>query len=153
MGLSLTDVCSLVTKGYKVDDLKSLGELLKNKDDKDASNIIELSKKLSFSDLQNTLSLLSNPDGEAQGKNKDDDKNSSQSGNDNIDKSKDADKPGASQDNSTGSDDVDYKALYEQEKKLREDLQAAARGRDISGQDDQKTDEELMLEITTDILN
>ena len=153
MGLSLTDVCSLVTKGYKVDDLKSLGELLKNKDDKDASNIIELSKKLSFSDLQNTLSLLSNPDGEAQGKNKEDDKNSSQSGNDNIDKSKDADKPGASQNDSKGSDDVDYKALYEQEKKLREDLQAAARGRDISGQDDQKTDEELMLEITTDILN
>lgn len=153
MGLSLTDVCSLVTKGYKVDDLKNLGELLKGKDDKDASNIIELSKKLSFSELNSALSLLGAAAGEVDAANDNNDNKGSTSASDDKGKSKDTDKDNPDQNNSKSKDDIDYKALYEKEKTLRESLQKSARERDVSGSADQKTDDELLLEITTDILN
>lgn len=153
MGLSLTDVCSLVTKGYKVDDLKKLGELLKGKDDKDASNIIELSKKLSFNELNSALSLLGAATGEADAATGSNDNQSSSSASDDKGKSTDTGKDNPDQNDSSGKDDIDYKALYEQEKTLRESLQKSARERDVSGAADQKTDEELMLEIATDILN
>ena len=153
MGLSLTDVCSLVTKGYKVDDLKNLGELLKGKDDKDASNIIELSKKLSFSELNSALSLLGAAAGEAGAADDNNDNKSSTSESDDKDKSKNSDKNNPDQNDSKSKDDIDYKALYEQEKALRESLQKSARERDVSGAAENKTDEELMLEIATDILN
>ena len=57
MGLSITDAAALITKGYKVSELQEVNKILEaNKEDD--KNIIELAKKLGFSDFKTTMQLF-----------------------------------------------------------------------------------------------
>ena len=151
MGLSITDVCLLVAKGYKVDDLKNVNKMIEGKNEKECNSIIELAKKVSFNDLSAALSFASSEENKGADDTKDDSKDN-QEKDDTKDKDSDSGSDDGTSDKSETHNEDYYKQLYEKEKKLREDLQAANQNK--GGADGkQKSDEEMLLEITTDILN
>lgn len=149
MGLSITDAAALITKGYKVSELQEVNKILEaNKEDD--KNIIELAKKLGFSDFKTTMKLF---DKGAQSQTED------HTDEDETDHDTDEHKEGT-EDTSDDSpedhgrkDDVDYKKLYEQEKKLREDIQRNNQKKDVSGEDTKETDFDIALRFAQDVLN
>ena len=149
MGLSIADAASLVTKGYKVSELKEVGKLI-DQNPSESNNIIELAKKLGFSEFNSAMQLFVKPDDKRTEDHKDQDDETDEKGADDQtdEKSKDS-----SADDQGGDDDVDYKKLYEEEKSLRQKLQQKKQSEDASGKDDKKSDWDLALQFASDVLN
>lgn len=149
MGLSITDAAALITKGYKVSELQEVNKILEaNKEDD--KNIIELAKKLGFSDFKTTMQLFdmgAQPDTEDHTENDETDHNTDEHNEGTDDTSDD------SHDDQGEGDDVDYKKLYEQEKKLREDIQRKNQNKDVSDADTKESDFDIALKFAQDVLN
>ena len=143
MGLNLTDTLALVSKGYKVAEIQEVSKILDN--NKNDNNIIELAKKLAFSDFKSAMTLFQTdiPNGtEDAPENKQTD-NESEDNEDTTDL----------QDDQGTDDDIDYKKMYETEKKLREDIQKANQSKDISGEENKESDWDIALRFAQDVLN
>ena len=148
MGLTLTDSLALVTKGYKTADIKELKEIIDKFPD-ESNNIIELAKKMQFSDLKSTIELFYSGDD-----NKSEDQDDEKTDNDTSSRGGNAENENDEGDDQDAKDDVDYKKMYEEEKNLRTQLQRKNQNSDISGRTgDNKTDEEIALQFATDVLN
>lgn len=147
MGLSIADAASLVTKGYKVSELKEVGKLI-DQNPSESNNIIELAKKLGFSEFNSAMQLFVKPDDK---KSEDHDEDETDEGAD--DQGENQNNEDSSADDQAGSDDVDYKKLYEEEKSLRQKLQQKKQSEDASGKDDKKSDWDLALQFASDVLN
>lgn len=147
MGLSIADAASLVTKGYKVSELKEVGKLI-DQNPSESNNIIELAKKLGFSEFNSAMQLFVKPDDK---KSEDHDENETDEGAD--DQGENQNNEDSSADDQAGADDVDYKKLYEDEKSLRQKLQQKKQSEDASGKDDKKSDWDLALQFASDVLN
>ena len=147
MGLSITDAAALVTKGYKVGELKTVGTMIDNNPE-EGNNIIELAKKLKFSDFEQAMTLFAKPDSDKPEDNKEDEPD-----NDKTDDQGESHNKDASGDDQGAGDDVDYKKLYEEEKSLRQQLQQKKQSEDTSGKDDKKSDWELAVQLASDVLN
>lgn len=147
MGLSITDAAALVAKGYKVGELKTVGTIIDNNPE-EGNNIIELAKKLKFSDFEQAMTLFAKPDsGKPEDHKEDEPDNETE---DDQDESQNED---ASLDDQDAGDDVDYKKLYEEEKSLRQKLQQQnqKKGKDID--DNKMSDWDIALQAATDVLN
>lgn len=149
MGLTITDGAKLLKNGYTLSDLKELNAVL-DKNPDNGNDIVELAKKLQFSDLKSALTLFnigagaqSNQSG-TDGADEDDD---------NTDESEETQKDTSSADDHSEDDNIDYKKLYEDEKQLREKIQRANQNRNGGDGTPKKTPMELAMEIATDILN
>ena len=151
MGLSIADAASLVTKGYKVSELKEVGALI-DQNPNEGNNIIELAKKLGFSEFQSAMQLFVKADKTDEKtddqKNKEDETDEKGQDDQGQEKTKDS-----SADDQGKDDDVDYKKLYEDEKSLREKLQRAKQSEDGSGKEDKKSDWDIALQVASDVLN
>ena len=146
MGLSITDAAALVTKGYKVSELKTVGTMIDNNPE-EGVNIIELAKKLKFSDFEQAMTLFGKSDQQAS-----EDKKKEEPEDDTHDDQ------GENREDESGvdqgkEDDVDYKKLYEEEKSLRLKLQQNNQSADTSGKEDEKSDWDIAMQIASDVLN
>ena len=149
MGLSITDAAALITKGYKVSELQEVNKILEaNKEDD--KNIIELAKKLGFSDFKTTMQLF---DAGAQSHTEDHtDENETDHGTDDHNEGT-KDTSDDSPEDQGKKDDVDYKKLYEQEKKLREEIQRNNQKKEVSDEDQKESDFDIALRFAQDVLN
>jgi len=146
MGLSLTDTLALVSNGYKVSEIAQVSALVSS-DQENGNNIIELAKKLKFSDFTQAIDIFKGPD-KSQQKTSEDEQ---------TDKGTD-DQPekvnnDSSADDQAGEDDVDYKKLYEEEKSLRTQLQQQKQLENNQGADEKKSDYDIALQAAVDVLN
>ena len=149
MGLSIADAASLVTKGYKVSELKEVGTLI-DQNPNEGNNIIELAKKLGFSEFQCAMQLFVKPDDKkSEDQNDQNDKTDENDADDQTDK-KGKDSPA---DDQGKDDDVDYKKLYEEEKSLRTQLQQNKQLENNQGAEEKKSDYEIALQAAVDVLN
>lgn len=148
MGLTFADAASLVAKGYKVAELKEVGAVI-DQNPEESNNIIELAKKLGFSEFKNAMQLFAKADGKAEDQHTPDDETDQKGADDQTDeKGKDS-----SADDQGKEDDVDYKQMYEKEKALRIKLQQSKQGEDTSGKEDQKSDYDIALDLAAHVLN
>lgn len=146
MKLNFPDMLKLAAKGYKPNDIAELSAI----DEK------EVTKEQLFSLIDNgyTLEDVKFLRGLLSGEN-----NPSGDDSENETPPDNEEKPleNASTGETSGSEDqekVDYKSLYEKEKKLREKLQHGnASGLDASGNEDKRTNEEIAQDIANAILN
>ena len=146
MGLSLTDQLSLIKNGYKVSEIALVNTMV-NTDAENGNNIIELAKKLKFSDLQQAIDIFKSSE----------DKKSEDNDEDETDE-KGADDQGENQNENSSADDqaggdVDYKKLYEEEKSLRTQLQQQRQLENNQGADEKKSDYDIALQAACDVLN
>lgn len=148
MGLSIADAASLVTKGYKVSELKEVGSLIEQ-NPSEGNNIIELAKKLGFSEFQCAMQLFVKPDD----KKSEDQNNQNDETDHNEDDHVDEKNKDSSSDVQGKDDDVDYKKLYEEEKSLRQKLQQKKQSEDTSGKDDKRSDWDIAVQLASDVLN
>ncbi len=141
MNFGIKDVVKLASKGYKPSDIAELSALDENKFDKDdILSLVGNGYKLSeITDLVKTLEP--SQDDQEDGPDKDKEKDHSEQ----SDPKPDENSSGSSED-----DNVDYKSLYEEEKKLREKLQhknqIASRGTNK-----EKSDFDIALDIANNI--
>lgn len=147
MGLSITDAAALVTKGYKVSELKTVGTMIDNNPE-EGVNIIELAKKLKFSDFEQAIALFGKSDQQAS-----EDKKKEEPEGDTHDDQGENRGDDASGEDQGKEDDVDYKKLYEEEKSLRLKLQQNNQSADTSGKEDEKSDWDIAMQIASDVLN
>ena len=147
MGLSVTDTLSLVKNGYTMAEIKEVNTIIST-DTENGSNILELAKKVKFSDLKQAIEIFSQTSPVTPSENEDekDDPEGAASAHSESVKNEDADEDDQ-------AEDVDYKQLYEKEKNLRETLQKQKQSEDTSGKEDAKSDFEIALEAATSILN
>ena len=149
MCLTITDGAKLLKNGYTLSDLKELNAVL-DKNPDNGNDIVELAKKLQFSDLKSALTLFNIGAG-AQSKTSETD--GADEDDDNTDESEETQKDTSSADDHSEDDNIDYKKLYEDEKQLREKIQRANQNRNGTDGNTKKTPMELAMEIATDILN
>ena len=149
MGLSIADAASLVTKGYKVSELKEVGMLI-DQNPSEGNNIIELAKKLGFSEFQCAMQLFVKPDDKKSEDQNDQNDETDNKGADDQTEEKGKD---SSADDQGSVDDVDYKKLYEDEKSLRQKLQQKKQSEDTSGKDDKRSDWDIAVQVASDVLN
>ena len=147
MGLSLTDTLALVSNGYKVSEIAQVSALVSS-DQENGNNIIELAKKLKFSDFTQAIDIFKGSDTTKQ-KTSEDDKPDEAS----DDQPEKEDKKDSSADDQGQEDDVDYKKLYEEEKSLRTQLQQKKQLENNAGADDKKSDYDIALQAAVDVLN
>ena len=143
MGLTITDTLALVSKGYKVPEIQEVSKIYdENKND---NNIIELAKKLAFSDFKSAMTLFTTdiPNGTEDAPEK------KQTDNESEDNEVTEDL----QDDQGTDDGIDYKKMYETEKKLREDIQKANQSKDVSGDENKESDWDIALRFAQDVLN
>lgn len=143
MGLTITDTLALVSKGYKVPEIQEVSKIYdENKND---NNIIELAKKLAFSDFKSAMTMFQTdiPSGteDAPEQKQTDNESEDNEGIEDL------------QDDQGKDDDIDYKQMYETEKKLREDIQKANQSKDVSGSDNKESDWDIALRFAQDVLN
>lgn len=143
MGLTITDTLALVSKGYKVPEIQEVSKIYdENKND---NNIIELAKKLAFSDFKSAMTLFTTdiPNGteDAPEKKQTDNESEDNEGTEDL------------QDDQGTDDGIDYKKMYETEKKLREDIQKANQSKDVSGDENKESDWDIALRFAQDVLN
>lgn len=146
MGLSLTDTLALVSNGYKVSEIAQVSALVSS-DQENGNNIIELAKKLKFSDFTQAIDIFKGSDNKQQKTSEDeqtDNETDDQHENENNDSSADDQQQG---------DDVDYKKLYEEEKSLRVSLQQKKQLEDSTSGDEKKSDYDIALQAAIDVLN
>lgn len=143
MEFNLKDVVKLASKGVKPSEIAELAALDENKFDKD--DILSLiGSGYKTSDIKKLVETFSSSDDE--NNNPGDDsktENNHNSPEDKNEQNNDSDSGPSEND----SDDVDYKQLYEKEKKLREKLQHDNAKKDAKDSEDTKSDEEIALEI------
>lgn len=147
MCLSLTDTLALVSNGYKVSEIAQVSALVSS-DQENGNNIIELAKKLKFSDFTQAIDIFKGSDNKQQKTSEDE-----QTDKDADDQPEKENKEDASADDQAGRDDVDYKKLYEEEKSLRVSLQHKKQLEDGSSGDDKKSDYDIALQAAVDVLN
>ena len=146
MGLSLTDTLALVSNGYKVSEIAQVSALVSS-DQENGNNIIELAKKLKFSDFTQAIDIFKGSDNSQQKTSEDEqtDKGADdQHENENND---------SSADDQAGTDDVDYKKLYEEEKSLRTQLQQKKQLENNQGAEEKMSDYDIALQAAVDVLN
>lgn len=143
MEFNFKDVVKLASKGVKPSEIAELAALDENKFDKD--DILSLiGSGYKTSDIKKLVETFSSADDEDNNPGDDsDDENNHDSTEDKDEQNNDSDS-GSSEDD---SDDIDYKQLYEKEKKLREKLQHDNAKKDAKDPEDSKSDEEIALEI------
>ena len=145
MGLSLTDTLALVSNGYKVSEIAQVSALVSS-DQENGNNIIELAKKLKFSDFTQAIDIFKGSDTTQQ-------KTSEEQTDKGADDHPEKETEDSSADDQAGTDDVDYKKLYEEEKSLRTQLQQKKQLENNASADDKKTDYEIALQAAADVLN
>ena len=146
MGLSITDVTSLVTKGYKLSEISEVKQIVESNEE--GKNIIELAKKLGFADFKSAMTLFDKAEEVGA------DQKTSENETDNVKgDNSEGTKETHLEDQQAGEDNVDYKKLYENEKSLRQKLQQTNQSVDASGNEDKRSDMEIALQIASDILN
>lgn len=147
MGLSVTDTLSLVKNGYTMSEIKEVNTIITS-DTENGSNILELAKKVKFSDLKQAIEIFSpaSPVTPSEHESKDDDPEGAASASGENQNTADADEE-------TEAEGVDYKQLYEKEKNLRETLQKKRQSEDTSDKEDKKSDFQIALEAAEGILN
>lgn len=146
MGLSLTDQLSLIKNGYKVSEIAEVNTMV-NTDAENGNNIIELAKKLQFSDLKQAIDIFKSSDDKKTEKH---DEEETDKGADDHAEEKGKD---SSADDQAGDDDVDYKKLYEEEKSLRISLQQKNQLENNQGAHEQMSDFDIALQAAVDVLN
>ena len=146
MGLSLTDTLALVSNGYKVSEIAQVSALVSS-DQENGNNIIELAKKLKFSDFTQAIDIFKGSDNTQQETNENE-----QTDNETDDQHENEDND-SSADDQAGTDDVDYKKLYEEEKTLRTQLQQKKQLENNAGADEKKSDYDIALQAAVDVLN
>lgn len=146
MGLSLTDTLALVSNGYKVSEIAQVSVLVSS-DQENGNNIIELAKKLKFSDFTQAIDIFKGSDNKQQKTSEDEQTDKG------ADDQPEKGEEDSSADDQAGCDDVDYKKLYEEEKSLRISLQQKKQLEDGSSGDDKKSDYDIALQAATDVLN
>ena len=138
--MKLTDVLELTVKGYKMQEINEVKDIIASHPEEE-SNIIALAKKVNVTELKTAMAIA-----EAHS---DDTPSGGEEGVDNNiapDPQMDTTpKP------ETQEDDVDYKKLYEEEKKLREDLQHSNTLKTVEKTDD-RSDEEIAVAYAESIL-
>ena len=146
MGLSLTDTLALVSNGYKVSEIAQVSALVSS-DQENGNNIIELAKKLKFSDFTQAIDIFKGSDNTQQKTSEDEqtDKTS--------DDQPEKENEDSSADDQKQEDDVDYKKLYEEEKSLRVSLQQKKQLENNAGVDEKKSDYDIALQAAVDVLN
>lgn len=147
MGLSITDTIALVGKGYSVGEIQKVSVLIST-DQENGNNIIELAKKLKFSDFEQAMTLFAKPDSDKTEDHKEDEPDKDKA--DDQDESRDKD---ASGDDQGKEDDVDYKKLYEEEQSLRKKLQQQNQNKGKDTDDNKMSDWEIALQAASDVLN
>lgn len=146
MGLSLTDTLALVSNGYKVSEIAQVSALVSS-DQENGNNIIELAKKLKFSDFTQAIDIFKGSDNSQQRTSEDvkpDEKTDDQPEEENKD---------SSADDQGQEDDVDYKKLYEEEKSLRKQLQQKKQLENNAGAEEKMSDYDIALQAAVDVLN
>ena len=146
MGLSLTDTLARVGKGYSVSEIQKVSALLST-DQENSNNIIELAKKLKYSDFEQAMTLFAKPDSDKTEDHKEDEPDNNT---DDQDESQNNDSSGDDQD---AGEDVDYKKLYEEEKSLRQKLQQQNQHKGKDTDDNKMSDWEIALQAASDVLN
>lgn len=146
MGLSLTDTLALVSNGYKVSEIAQVSALVSS-DQENSNNIIELAKKLKFSDFTQAIDIFKGSDNSQQKTSEDE--QTDKGAEDQPEKVNDD----SSADDQAGDDDVDYKKLYEEEKSLRVSLQQKKQLENNASADDKKSDYDIALQAAVDVLN
>lgn len=150
MGLNLTDGAKLLKNGYSLKDIKELNQVLDAYPD-NGNDIVELAKKLSFSDLQSALTLFNVTS--ADNNHEDDNHSNEEDGQDHPEDNGENQNNDTSGDEHQAGDDIDYKKLYEEEHNLRTQLQQNNQNKDMSGSQTKKSAYDIALEIATDALN
>ena len=140
--MNIVDVLALSVKGYKVDEINELKDIIKKYPDAEGS-IMELAKKVSFTDLQSYMKIAEDSSGAAA--------TDSKEGDDNKDP-KEPDQETAPKKSEQQEPDIDYKKLYDEEKKLREQLQHDIARKDVSEDErDKRTDEQIAMDIVNQL--
>lgn len=147
MGLSITDTLALVGKGYSVSEIQKVSAIIST-DQENGNNIIELAKKLKFSDFEQAMTLFAKPDSGKTEDNKEDEPDNEKT--DDQDESQNKDASGTDQ---GAGDDVDYKKLYEEEKSLRQKLQQQNQNKGKDTEDNKMSDWDIALQAASDVLN
>ena len=146
MSLSLTDTLALVSNGYKVSEIAQVSALVSS-DQENGQTIIDLAKKLKFSDFTQAIDIFKVSDNTQQ-------KTSENEQTDNeTDDQPEKDSDDSSADDQGSGDDVDYKKLYEEEKSLRTQLQQKKQLENNQGADEKKSDYDIALQAAVDVLN
>ena len=138
--MKLTDVLELTVKGYKMQEINEVKDIIAANPEEE-SNIIALAKKVSVTELKTAMAIAEaysddTPSGEEEGVDN------------NVAPDPQMDttpKPKKQEDN------VDYRKLYEEEKKLREDLQHSNTLKIVEKKDD-RSDEEIAVAYAESIL-
>ena len=146
MGLSLTDTLALVSNGYKVSEISQVSALVSS-DQENGNNIIELAKKLKFSDFTQAIDIFKGSDNTQQKTSEDEQTDKAQ------DDQPEKENNDSSADDQQQEDDVDYKKLYEEEKSLRVSLQQKKQLENNAGADEKKSDYDIALQAAVDVLN
>lgn len=140
--MNIVDVLALSVKGYKVDEINELKDIIKKYPDAEGS-IMELAKKVSFTDLQSYMKIAEDSSGAAAADSKEGDDNKDQ---------KEPDQETAPKKSEQPEPDIDYKKLYDEEKKLREQLQHDIARKDVSEDErDKRTDEQIAMDIVNQL--
>jgi hypothetical protein len=140
--MNFVDVLALSVKGYKVEEINNLKAIIKKYPDAEGS-IMELAKKVSFTDLQSYMKIAEDSSGEATADSKEDVDNKDQN---------EPDQETAPKKSEQTDPDIDYKKLYDEEKKLREQLQHDIARKDVSEDErDKRTDEQIAMDIVNQL--
>jgi hypothetical protein len=140
--MNIVDVLALSVKGYKVDEINELKDIIKKYPDAEGT-IMELAKKVSFTDLQSYMKIAEDSSGAANADSKEDADNKDQNEPDQETAPKKSEQQGP---------DIDYKKLYDEEKKLREQLQHDIARKDVSEDErDKRTDEQIAMDIVNQL--
>lgn len=138
--MKLTDVLELTVKGYKMQEINEVKDIIALHPEEE-SNIIALAKKVGVTELKTAMAIA-----EAYS---DDKLSGEEEGADNNvapdPQMETTPTPGKQE------DDVDYRKLYEEEKKLREDLQHSNTLKTVENKDN-RSDEEIAVAYAESIL-
>lgn len=138
--MKLTDVLELTVKGYKMQEINEVKDIIASNPEEE-SDIIALAKKVNISELKTAMAIAEaysedKPSGEKEG----------------IDNKV---APDPQQETTPKpeqpADNIDYRKLYEEEKKLREDLQHSNTMKKVEEKDN-RSDEEVAIAYVESIL-
>lgn len=143
MNFNFKDAVKLASKGVKPSEIAELSALDENKFDKD--DILSLiGSGYKVPDIKKLVETFSSDENDEKHDPGDDSETP-----DNHDSHEDKDEQNDDSDSGSLEDDdnIDYKELYEKEKKLREKLQHDNAKKSVKEPEDKKSDEEIALEI------
>lgn len=142
MKFTFGEVVKLSSKGFKPGDINELSELDENKFSKE--DILSLiGNGYSKSDIKKLVETFSAPD-ETEDKPGDD----AEEKDDHLEKpEKKSEQKKSASDDSEDKEDIDYKALYEKEKKLREEIQHSNAKKGSVIPEDTRSAEQIAIEI------